>query len=258
MAPLKGPGNLIIQNDKQRGQLDEVVEILKWITKSVIDACIPGVTTKDLDDYIGACIYDRKVQSAPKKFYNFPSFSCISINEEMAHGVGSDRRIQKEDLVKLDISIYHPNAICGDMCRTVYHGEDSHRQHLVDVAKLCVEAATKDLKAGDSVCKIGKAIEETAFDNNAFVVEQLKGHGIGRELHEHPTIPTNFSTWQVIDAPRLREGELICIEPVVTWTDTQVYANGLVYISGTGAHSAQHEDMILVCDDNVINLTGEV
>ena len=188
----------------------------------------------------------------------WPSNACISVNEVLAHGVADDRIIQEDDLVKIDISIKHNNGICADMCRTVYRGNDPDRQHLVDVAKLCLMNAIEVLKPGHSVQKIGQVVEETAYDNDTFIVEELLGHGIGTELHEEPNIPHVFSLGSLLTSPRIEEGQLICIEPVVVRTATRVYTEGRVYMSGTGAHAAQYEDMVLVGADNVINLTGGV
>ena len=249
MGQLQGRGNLIIK---------EAAETVVHIMREAMAFCQPGVTTKELDDYIGELIDESPSISAPKKFYKFPSNACISVNDELAHGIGSDRVIEEEDLVKIDISILHDNGMCADICRTVYHGSDPERQHLIDISELCVLNAIKDLKAGKSVQSIGRAIEETALDNGVFVVEELMGHGIGKTLHEPPTIPTTFSLSKLLGSERLEEGDVICIEPVITRTSTVVYADGRVYMSGTGAHGAQYEDMILVGKDSVINLTGAV
>lgn len=249
---------MIVETDIQRQKVETSADLLTDIMREAMDFCVPGITTRELDDHIGSLISDSPCYSAPKRFYSWPAYSCISINEELAHGIAGDRVIGEDDMVKIDISIQHHNGICADMCRTIYHGVNHEKQHLIDVAKLCVEKVVEVLRPGHSVQKVGQIVEEVAYDNGVFVVEELLGHGIGTELHELPNIPHSFTLGSLLTSPKIQDGQLICIEPVIVHTPTKVYTEGRVYISGTGAHGAQYEDMILVTEDNVINLTGGV
>lgn len=246
---------MVIKTEEERSGMMASAQSLKDIMASALDFIEVGMTTRDLDECIGMHIDFEGAESAPKVFYDWPSHACISVNEEVAHGVAGDRVIEEEDLVKVDISIQHENGYCTDMCRTVYFGSDPQRQHLVDAAKACFDAAVADLMPGDSVQKIGKIIDDTALDLEVFVEERLHGHGIGTQLHELPNVPNTFFIAQLLTSHRLRDGEVICIEPIVLHTRTQIYVNEHVYISGTGAHSAQYEDTVMITEKGIINLT---
>ena len=249
---------MIINTESERRGIHEAAYTVMDIMAFALDYVTPGITTRELDEHINTYIEMSDAESAPKVFYDFPSYTCISINEEVAHGVAGNRVILQEDLVKIDISIRDRNGYCADMCRTVYFGHDPVRQHLVNVAKQCVHTVIGNLKAGDSVNKIGQIIDEVAFKNRVFVEERLTGHGIGRHIHESPTIPNTFNLSKLLPAHELSPGEVICIEPIIFQSRTSVHMNEYVYVSETGAHAAQYEDMVIVTEDGTDNLTGDI
>ncbi|MEK9767310.1 MAG: methionyl aminopeptidase [Betaproteobacteria bacterium] len=245
----------MIANNEDRELLTEAGYYLSTVMTRVLDYVEKGMTTKELDDHIARIVTSEGHKSAPQIYYDFPSFSCISLNDEAAHGVAGDRIIS-DDLVKIDISIVHSNGMCADMCRTVYFGEDPKYEYLASLGPACFEnLMNADLKPGDSVVKIGKLVEEFATDSGVFVIDSLYGHGIGRSLHEEPNIPNVFNLHAMMNAPTLNEGEVFCIEPMFLHNPTHVSQYGDVFINVTGAWSSHHEDMFLLTSEGLTNLT---
>ncbi len=173
----------------------------------------PGVNTLELDRLAEAFIRDSGGEPAFKGYRGFPASICASINEEVVHGIPNARRILREgDIVSLDIGAKRA-GFYGDAARTYPVGQvSSTATRLLEATERALEAGIAQARPGNRVSDISAAIEREVTSRRFRVVRALVGHGIGRELHEEPQVP-NYG--RVGEGPRLKEGMVLAIEPMV-------------------------------------------
>ena len=186
------------------------------VTRAVLDAMkaavTPGITTHDLDQIGAEVMRRRQARSAPRLVYGFPGHSCISVNEEVVHGIPSRRPLKSGDLVKLDVTV-EVNGFMADACETVPVGTtDLKRQQLIRCAKDAFWAGLAVVRPGARAFDIGRAVQHVVRSAGFYVVRDLTGHGIGRTIHEPPTIPNYFDR-RCSDL--LTNGLVFTIEPLV-------------------------------------------
>src|ERR1700744_6577314 len=153
----------------------------------------PGMTAKELDEYGGELLAQMGAKSAPKLTYDFPGYTCISVNEEVAHGIPSRDKILKEgDLVNIDVSA-ELNGFWADNGGSFILGEDIHGHgKLVEASKEILKKAISNIKGGIKISEIGRLIETEAKKAGYTVIKNLTGHGVGRSLHEEPHEIANY------------------------------------------------------------------
>lgn len=211
-----------------------------------------GMTTKELDkiayDYIISC-------GAKPNFlglYGFPGTCCISINEEVVHGVPSNRVIQEGDIVSVDVGAFK-NGFNGDAARTFCMGNvEPEKRRLVEVTKQCFFEGIKDICVGSAIGDIGYQVQTYAESNGFSVVRAMTGHGIGRQLHEDPEV-RNFGKRGT--GIRLREGMTLAIEPMINMGSYEVDVNGLRCVTRDGKPSAHYENTVVITANGVEILT---
>ena len=172
----------------------------------------PGVTTAALDEMARRFLHSRRARSAPAMVYGFPGTVLISINDEVVHGVPGPRRIRPGDLVSLDVTV-ELDGYVADAARSlvVPPGVDAaHR--LVECARAAFDAALAVATAGTRVSEIGRAVQREVRRHGFSVVKGLAGHGVGRTIHEPPSVPNE---WDPTQTDVLTEGLVITIEPMV-------------------------------------------
>ena len=176
------------------------------------DALRPGMTTAQVDD-VGRELLEREgARSAPQLVYGFPGWSCISVNDEIVHGIPSDRRLEPGDLVKLDVTI-EKDGFMADTATTVQLApRSSLGARLASCARAAFRRGIDAARPGSPVRRIGAAVESEVLRHGFSVVRELSGHGIGRTIHEPPTVP-NFD--DVHSRGVLREGMVITFEPLI-------------------------------------------
>lgn len=172
----------------------------------------PGISTGELDTIGLATMREWGARSAPKMVYGFPGQSCISVNDEVVHGIPGNRKLQNGDLVKLDVTV-EVNGYMADACETVGVGSiQQESRRLIDCAMDAFHAGLKVVRPGVRAFEIGRAVHALVSRAGFSVVRDLTGHGIGRTIHERPTIPNIYD-------PRcsdvLTEGLVFTIEPLV-------------------------------------------
>ena len=224
----------------------------------VAAAIEPGMSTAQLDDIAGAFIAEAGGTSACLGYCGYPGYICISLNDEVVHGIRNPARIIREgDVVSIDVCVSIDGAL-GDTARTVAVGEVSP-----DVKRLLagtVEALDSGIAAarrGNRVGHISAAVERTAHKHHLGVVRDYVGHGCGIKLHEPPEVP-NYTGWG--RGPRLEPGMVICIEPMLNLgTDAVKLDRGDHWTVRTrdGAWSAHFEHMILITDNEPEILTWQ-
>jgi len=220
-------------------------QILAEILAVLIKATKPGVTTKQIDELAAKELKLRSAKAAFLGYGGFPASICISINNEIVHGIPSSRVIKQGDLVGLDFGVTYEGMIT-DSAVTVAVGEISDAAHnLLDYTQRALQAGIAVLKDGVRVGDIGQAIGDTLEKGGLKVIETLGGHGVGHQVHEEPYI-SNFGsagTGQV-----LRAGMTIALEPIASigTHETHLADDGWTYLTSDKSLSAQFEHTILI------------
>ena len=219
------------------------------------EAIRPGMTTKELDNKIKR--YIEKCGATPTFLgYNgFPGSACISINDEVIHGIPSDKVIIKEgDIVKVDVGARF-RGYNGDSARTFAVGKVSDEAlRLISVTKQSFYEAMKVARPGNRVGDLGFAVENFVISNGFSVVRDYVGHGVGKDLHEEPEIP-NFG--RAGRGVRLYPGMTLAIEPMVNYGShgVRVLKDGWTVVTEDGKLSAHYENSILITENDPIILT---
>jgi methionyl aminopeptidase len=190
-----------------------VAEILKELAAAVH----PGVTTGELDKLAEELTYKKGAKPAFKGYQPgdvpYPKTLCVSVNEEIIHGIPSSRKLKQGDIVGLDFGVVY-EGFYGDSARTVPVGKVSESaQKLVRVTREALYKGIEQCRVGNRISDIATAVQCHAESAGFSVVEEFAGHGIGRKLHEEPSVPNYFR--RGMPNPRLQEGMVIAIEPMV-------------------------------------------
>lgn len=245
-----------IESEKDLKALREIGRICALALKEMKAHLTPGITTAELDALGSEILSHYGARSAPRLVYRFPGDTCISINDEAAHGIPGPRAIQPGDLVNLDISA-ELDGYYGDTAATyALPPVSSVAQKLLICTRKALDEALKVARAGTSLNLIGRAIENQARRCGFLTIRELGGHGVGRGLHESPhNIPT-FDTHHI--GRRLTEGLVITIEPFLTSGSRYIIedANGWTLRTQDGSLSAQFEHSIVITRGKPIILTS--
>ncbi|MEC0093793.1 type I methionyl aminopeptidase [Paenibacillus macquariensis] len=245
---------MIAKTEEDFNGLKEIGKIVASIRDELVQRTIPGITTKELDDIAGEFLEKAGAVSAPKGEYDFPGYTCISVNEEVAHGIPGHRVIHEGDLVNIDVS-GSKNGYFADTGISFVVGEGEEvLTKLCDVAKKAFEAGLKKAKPGSKKSGIGKVVFQTARENGLTVIKNLTGHGIGRTIHEAPDhIYNYYDTW---DDELLKEGMVIAFEPFISTIEEEVFQkeDGWTFVTEK-SFVAQYEHTIILTKDGPIITT---
>jgi methionyl aminopeptidase len=215
----------------------------------------PGISTADLDIIGRHALRSRGARSAPQLAYNFPGTTCISVNDELAHGIPSPGRVLAEgDLVNIDVSA-ELDGYWADSGASFPVGAVSPRaKALLSATRLALEEAIREARAGRMIRNIGRAVERRARKGGFQVVRNLCGHGVGRFIHEKPRIP---NTYDPRDRSELSEGLVITIEPFLTLGATEVVEarDGWTLRTPDGSLGAQFEHTLIITKGEPIIVT---
>ena len=193
-------------------KLRAIGKIVRLALDRAAEAVRPGITTGELDEIGARVLAAHGAESAPPKVYGFPGVLCISVNEEAIHGIPGSRTIQAGDLVKLDL-VAEKDGFYADAAVTVAAGETGETaKALVRCAESAFHLAAKEAREGNRVYDIGRAVEKETRRCGFQVMRDLCGHGVGRTIHEAPSIP-NFHDPRF--RTRLTEGLVITVEPII-------------------------------------------
>lgn len=205
---------MIISSEDELEKLKDIGRICGRAVKIMAEAMEPGMTTRELDAIGRKFIEGEGAQSAPEVCYQFPGATCISINEEVAHGIPGDRVIAAGDLINIDVSAVK-DGFFGDTGSSFALGKaDAKTQRLVRDGKRALWVGLSQVKTGGRLAAIGEAIGTFARKNRYTLIQNLASHGVGRSLHEEPT---EISTWPDPDETRImEEGQVFTIEPFLS------------------------------------------
>lgn len=229
-------------------------EILAKIIRELEDIVKPGITTKELDRAAEALILKYEAQPSFKDYKGFSACLCTSVNEEIVHIIPSDRVLREGDIISLDLGILY-KGFHTDMAITVPLGKIApEAQRLIRVTKESLRRGIKEAKSGNTVGDIGSAIQDYVEEQGFGVVRELCGHGIGKNIHEDPQIP-NYGKKRTGSV--LREGMVICLEPMVTIGDWRIKKakDGYGFQTKDGSLSAHFEHTITITKNGVEVLT---
>jgi methionyl aminopeptidase len=247
-----------IKNAKEIDKMRQACRTASDILERVSELVRPGITTKEIDEAAADMMQEADVKSAFLGYRLghriFPGNICISLNDEIIHGIGSQRRIQYGDIVKLDIGVIEDGWI-GDTASTVPVGMVEQRtDELLRVTQNALRRAIEVAHEGSRVGDIGAVIEEEAQRSRFHVVREFVGHGVGRRLHEEPQVP-NYGKRGT--GPRLRPGMTLAIEPMINagTAAVRLLDDGWTACTVDRMPSAHFEHTVLITKDQPEILT---
>lgn len=240
---------IVIKSDEEIRLMRQAGRIAADALAHVLERVRPGVTTKALDSVAGAYIKGRSAKPAFLGYHGYPASICVSINDEVVHGIpSSDRVIQEGDLVSIDLGVIY-QGYHGDLAWTVAAGEvDSAAEKLLEVGRASLFAGIEKARPGNRLLDISAAIQQTAESAGFNVVRQYVGHGIGRALHEDPQVPNFGEPGKGI---LLESGLVLAIEPMVNEGVYDVYVekDGWTVRTADGKRSVHFEHTVAVTQD---------
>lgn len=246
----------LVKTESEIQAMRESGRILATILKKLEQAAVPGVSTYELD--IIAAHELKKLGGKPAflGYQGFPSVLCVSVNDEVVHGIPGSKRVLREgDIVGLDFGVIYKGMIT-DSALTTIAGRPLQIQHqrLVSGTKQALDTGISVVKNGVHTGDIGAAIQGVLDDKRFGIVRDLVGHGVGHELHEEPNVP-NFGSKG--SGPTLKTGMTIAIEPMATLGTDEVYIaeDGWTVLTRDGSLSAHFEHTVLVTQDGAEILT---
>ena len=230
--------------------------IVATVLREVMGMVEPGQTTGDIDAYAEKRIREMGATPSFKGYHGFPASICASINNEVVHGIPSPKRVIRQgDLLKVDTGAYF-EGYHGDSCITICVGDaPQEAQTLSRVAKEALMAGLGQVKAGNTLLDIAGAVEDHVKANGFSVVEDYTGHGVGRNLHEEPSV-FNFRTDELPNVT-LRPGMTLAIEPILNAGSKacRTLRDQWTVVTRDGSLSAQWEHTVLVTSDGCEILT---
>lgn len=245
-----------IDNDRDIRALMKIGRIVTLTMRHMAESLEPGITTKALDEIGAAFLASHGARSAPILTYDYPGHTCISINDEAAHGVPGDRVVQPGDLVNIDVSAELDGYFADTGGSYPVPPVTPEKQRLLDTTKKALDAAIDAVRAGEPINVIGKAVESVARPAGYKIIRELGGHGIGRKLHEPPhAVPHHYVRRNRF---KLREGMVLTLEPFLTTGAIHVDTDpdGWTLRTTDGSLSAQYEHTVIITKGKPILVTA--
>lgn len=245
-----------IKSDREIEIMRQAAKIVATVLKEISETVEPGMTTADLDAYAEKRIREMGATPSFKGYHGFPGSICSSINNEVVHGIPSRKKvIRAGDILKVDTGAYY-EGFHGDSCITIAIGEVTpDAAKLIRVAEETLYKGIEQVKAGAYLLDLAGAIEDHVKANGFSVVEDFTGHGVGRNLHEEPSV-FNFRTREMPNV-KLRAGMTLAIEPILNAGSkfTRTLSDRWTAVTVDNRLSAQFEHTVLVTDEGYEILT---
>jgi methionyl aminopeptidase len=246
---------IFVKSEKEIELIREACKIVKETLDFVGSKIKAGMSTKEVDELVERYVRASGANPSCLGYGGFPASACVSVNEMVVHGIPNHETILKDgDIVSVDV-VADKNGYHGDACRTFCIGnvaEDVRK--LVQVTEECFFKGIDGLRAGTPLFDIGAKVQKHAESHGYGVIRSYSGHGIGREMHEDPSVP-NYG--RAGTGVRLRAGTVLCIEPMIamgTWR-TKLLSDGWGAITADGKPAAHYENTVVVREDGVEILT---
>jgi methionyl aminopeptidase len=241
-----------IKNKEGIARMRESCAIAATVLHQLKEKVQPGITTYDLDQTARQLIEQHGARSACHGYQighrRYPAFSCISVNEEVVHGIGSLKRVLREgDIVSLDIVIEH-NGYIGDNAYTVKIGQLPPRvDELLRVTREALDLGIQQAVVGNRIGDISESVQKFVEAHGFSVVRDMVGHGVGLSMHEEPQIP-NFLDRKKARTDLIKPGMTLAIEPMVGGFKTKTLSDGWTVVTADGSPSAHFEHTVLTTE----------
>jgi len=249
--------SILIKDEEAIKKIAIAGNIIYEIFSTIDRMDLRGMKTAELNDEVDAIIRTHNAIPAFLNYRGFPKSCCISLNNEVVHGIPNNRKIEERDLVKVDVGVKYQGYI-ADAAKTFAVGKVSkHVRKLLSVTKQALKKGIEVAKIGSSISDISRVIQQTVERNGYSVVRELTGHGVGQDLHEEPIIP-NF----ISDGPDavIKPGMVFAIEPMVNMGHYDVITaeNKWTILTKDSSLSCHYEDTIAILEKGNLNLTRVV
>ncbi len=251
---MKNSPDIRIKTPEELITLREAGRILAKVFADLRSSLKIGMTTADIDRIAEDLMVRSGVRPAFKGYRGFPSCACVSVNEEVVHGIPGNRTLRDGDIASIDIGIVHKGYF-SDMAVTVGFGSlDASRQKLLDVTRQALLKGIAEARPGNRLGDISHAVQKYVEAKGLSIVRDYVGHGIGRELHEDPEIP-NYG--QPKTGPLLQAGMVFAIEPMVNLGthQTKTLSDGWTVITQDHKPSAHFEHTVAITESGPVILT---
>jgi methionyl aminopeptidase len=245
---------MAILNDDQIKKVAIAGSIICRIFNMIGKMDLEGVKTIELDDMINGIIKDNNAEPAFLNYRGFPKSACISLNDEVVHGIPDERKIKKSDLVKVDVGVRYDGYI-ADAAKTFIVGKvDGASERLVKITRQALKKGIEQVHKGNRISDISRAVQKKVEENGFSVVRELTGHGVGANLHEDPVIPNFICAGP---DPEIKAGMVLAIEPMVNAGGHEVFTekNGWTIKTRDRSLSSHFEDTIVVLPMGRLNVT---
>lgn len=254
--PKKKRRGIEIKSEREIEIMRQAAKIVATVLKEISETVEPGMTTADLDAYAEKRIREMGATPSFKGYHGFPASICSCVNNEVVHGIPSRKKvIRAGDVLKVDTGAYY-DGFHGDSCITIAVGEVTpDAAKLIRVAEETLFKGIEQVKAGAYLLDIAGAIEDHVKANGFTVVEDFTGHGVGRNLHEEPSV-FNYRTRELPNV-KLKPGMTLAIEPIVNAGSkfTRILSDRWTAVTVDNALSAQFEHTVLVTNEGYEILT---
>jgi methionyl aminopeptidase len=238
---------IILKSERDLEAMRPACAVASKVLNEVAAFIQPGVTTKQVDDYAAGRIKHYSAKSAFLGYRKYPCHICISVNDQVVHGLAGQRQLGFGDIVSIDVGVIH-NGFIGDTAKTVAVGGCSVlAQKLMDITERALCDGIAQAVAGKRVMDISRAVQQAVESNGFSIVREYVGHGVGRTMHEEPQVP-NFVDGKA--SPKLRPGMTIAIEPMVNagLPGTKTLNDGWTVVTQDGSLSAHFEHTVLITE----------
>jgi methionyl aminopeptidase len=238
---------IILKNERDLEAMRPACAVAGTVLEEVAAFVQPGLTTKDVDDFAASRIKHYSAKSAFLGYRKYPCQICISVNDQVVHGLAGQRTMRFGDIVSLDVGVIY-NGFVGDTARTVAVGGcDVLAQRLMDVTEKALHEGIAQAVVGKRVGDISRAVQDHVESNGFTVVREFVGHGVGRSMHEEPQVP-NFVDGK--SSPKLRPGMTLAIEPMVNAGSSavKILNDGWTVVTQDGSLSAHFEHTVLITE----------
>ena len=247
----RNPRGIQIKSAPEIDKMRRSAKIVATVLKEIQDLTKPGMTTADLDEYAEKRIREMGATPSFKGYYGFPASICASVNNEVVHGIPSAKKVlRRGDVLKVDTGAYC-DGFHGDSCITIAVGNKTSKAtaKLIEVAETALYKGIEQIKAGNRLMDIAGAVEDYVKANGFSVVEQYTGHGVGKNLHEAPSVFNTRTKW--MPNVKLKAGMTLAIEPIVNAGSkhTRVLRDRWTVVTTDNNLSAQFEHTVLVTKD---------
>lgn len=246
--------SIIIKSNREIGEMRQAGRIVATVLEKMKEALRPGIKTRELDEIAACEIMRLGGKPSFKGYRGFPAHICVSINDELVHGIPGERVIRDGDLVSLDFGAIYRD-FQGDAAITVGVGIiNPEAKELMDATEKALEAGIATARAGARLGDVSSAIQDYAESRGFAVIREYTGHGIGRQMHEEPQIP-NFG--EPNTGPELKKGMTLALEPMLTAGDwrTKVADDGWTVSTADGSLCAHFEHTLAINDGEAEVLT---